>query len=112
MRGAICLQTPTVFWLGGGTFFALLLNENGVNDVREAVHTAESLVPEPRAFEVEMAIKKLKRHKSPGIDQIPAEFLKAGSGTVCPEIHKKTKLRGFSPRANHTDRAAAAGRRS
>ena len=24
----------------------------------------------------------------------------------------KTKLRGFSPRANHTDRAAAAGRRS
>jgi len=23
-----------------------------------------------------------------------------------------TKLRGFSPRANHTDRAAAAGRRS
>ena len=26
-------------------------------------------------------------------------------------IHKK-KLRGFSPRANHTDRAAAAGRRS
>ena len=26
--------------------------------------------------------------------------------------HLKTKLRGFSPRANHTDRAAAAGRRS
>ena len=27
--------------------------------------------------------------------------------------HKtKTKLRGFSPRANHTDRAAAAGRQS
>jgi len=25
---------------------------------------------------------------------------------------KLTKLRGFSPRANHTDRAAAAGRRS
>ena len=24
----------------------------------------------------------------------------------------KTKLRGFSPRANHTDRAAAAGRQS
>jgi hypothetical protein len=24
----------------------------------------------------------------------------------------KNKLRGFSPRANHTDRAAAAGRRS
>jgi hypothetical protein len=25
---------------------------------------------------------------------------------------KKTKLRGLSPRANYTDRAAAAGRRS
>jgi hypothetical protein len=28
-----------------------------------------------RAFEVEMAIEKLKRYKSPGIDQIPAEFI-------------------------------------
>jgi hypothetical protein len=35
-------------------------------------------VPEPSAFEVEMAIEKLKRHKSPGIDKIPAEFIKAG----------------------------------
>jgi len=58
--------------------FALLLNENGVNDVRQAVHTAEPLVSVPCAFEVEMAIEKLKRHKSPGIDQTPAEFLKAG----------------------------------
>jgi hypothetical protein len=31
-------------------------------------------VPEPSAFEVELAIEKLKkRHKSPGIDQIPAK---------------------------------------
>jgi len=28
------------------------------------------------------------------------------------DAETKTKLRGFSPRANHTDRAAAAGRRS
>jgi hypothetical protein len=27
-------------------------------------------IHEPNAFEVEMAIEKLKRHKSPGIDQI------------------------------------------
>jgi len=27
-------------------------------------------------------------------------------------LKKKTKLRGLSPRANYTDRAAAAGRRS
>jgi hypothetical protein len=48
--------------------FSQLLNVHGVNDVRQTeVHTAEPLVPEPSAFEVEMAIEKLKRHKSPGI---------------------------------------------
>jgi hypothetical protein len=29
-------------------------------------------VPEPSAFEIEMAIEKLKGQKSPGIYQIPA----------------------------------------
>jgi hypothetical protein len=61
--------------------FSQLLNIHGVNDVRQTeVHTAEPLVPEPTAFEVEMAIEKLKRHKSPGIDQIPAEVIKDGVG--------------------------------
>jgi hypothetical protein len=41
---------------------------------------AEPLVPETSAFEVEMAIVKLKSHKSPGIDQIPAELITAGVG--------------------------------
>jgi len=35
-----------------------------------------------------LAIEKLKRHKSPGIDQIPAELIKAGSGKIRFEIHK------------------------
>jgi hypothetical protein len=35
-------------------------------------------VPEPSDSEVEMAIEKLKRNKSPGTDQIPAELIKAG----------------------------------
>ena len=35
-------------------------------------------MPEPSAFEFELAIEKLKSHKSPGIDQIPAELIKAG----------------------------------
>jgi hypothetical protein len=39
-------------------------------------------VPEPRAFEVEMTIEKLKRYKSPGIDQIPAELIKAGGSKI------------------------------
>jgi hypothetical protein len=32
-------------------------------------------VPEPSAFEFEMAIGKLKGHKSPRSDQIPAELI-------------------------------------
>jgi len=44
--------------------------------------------PKPNAFEVEMFAEKLKRHKSPGIDQIPAELIKAMGGTIHSEIHK------------------------
>jgi len=49
--------------------FSQLLNVHGVSDVRQTdIHTAEPLVPQPSTFEVEMAIEKLKRHRSPGID--------------------------------------------
>jgi hypothetical protein len=43
---------------------------------------------EPSSSEVEIAIEKLKRYKSPGIDQIPAELLQAGGNTIRSEIHK------------------------
>jgi hypothetical protein len=36
----------------------------------------------------EVAIEKLKSHKSPGIDQIPAELIKAGGRTIRFAIHK------------------------
>ena len=53
--------------------FTQLLNLLGFNDVRQAeTHTAKSLVPEQSGFAVEMAIEKLKRHKSSGADQIPS----------------------------------------
>ena len=52
------------------------------------IHTAESLVPEPSAFEVEVAIEKLKSHKSPGVDQISAELFEAGGLTICGEIRR------------------------
>ena len=52
------------------------------------IPTAEPLVPEPSAFEVELAIDKLKSHKSPGFDEIPAELIKAGGGKIFLEIHK------------------------
>ena len=45
-------------------------------------------MPEPSAFEVEMATEILKRHKPPGIDSITAELMKAGGRTFCSEIHK------------------------
>ena len=62
---------------------------HGANDVRQTeLHTAELLVPEPSAFEIELAIEKLISHVSPDIDQIPAEFIKAGGRTIRYEIHK------------------------
>jgi len=45
-------------------------------------------VPEPSAFEVELSIENLKSHRSPGIDQIPAELIKAGGQTIHPVIHE------------------------
>ena len=40
------------------------------------------------AFELEFAIEKLKSSKSPGIDQIPTELIKAGDRTIDSEIHQ------------------------
>jgi len=52
------------------------LNVHGVNGVRQTgVHTADTLVSEPTAFEVEIAVGKPKRHKLPGTDRIPAELI-------------------------------------
>ena len=62
---------------------------HGVSDINhKVIHTAEQLVPEPSAFEFELAIEKLKSHKSPGIDQIPAELIKEGGRIIRHEIHK------------------------
>jgi len=70
-------------------YFSQLFNVHGGKDVGQAeIHTAEPLVPEPSASEVELAIDKLKSHKSPGIDQIPAELIKAGGRKICLEIHE------------------------
>ena len=58
-------------------YFSHLFNVHWVKDVEQTeIHTAEPLVPEPSASKVELAIDKLKSHKSPGIDQIPAELIK------------------------------------
>jgi hypothetical protein len=49
-------------------YFCQLLNvQRGGGDIRQTeIQTAEPFVPEPSNSEVEVAIGKLKRHKSPG----------------------------------------------
>jgi len=69
--------------------FFKFFNVQRVNDVRQKeIYTAEPLVPEPSAFEVEMAIEYLKRHVSPGTDQVPEETITAGRSSTRSEIHK------------------------
>ena len=76
-------------------YFSQLFNVHGVKDVGHAeIHTAEPLVTEPSVSEVELAIDKLKSHKSPGIDQIPAELIIAGGKKIYLEIHKLLFLFG------------------
>jgi hypothetical protein len=69
--------------------FCYLFNVHRVSEVRQTeVHTAEPLVPEPSACEVDMVIEKEKGQNSPGVDKIPAELIKAGGRRICYEIHK------------------------
>jgi len=77
--------------------FFQLLNVHRVNDVRQTeIQTSELLVPEPSAFDFEMATEKPpppppplpKKHKSQGTDKIPTELIKAGDRTIHSEIHK------------------------
>jgi hypothetical protein len=73
--------------------FCQLLNVQGAAGVRQPeMPTAEPFVPEPSVSEIEVASGKLKRYKSPGVDQIPAEIIQAGGETVRSEIHKLIKL--------------------
>jgi hypothetical protein len=65
------------------------LNLHNVSDVRQIkVYTAEPLVPGSSHLEVEIAIAKLKKYKSPGSDQIPAELIQAGGEMLLSAIHK------------------------
>ena len=50
----------------------------GLMMLSREIYTAEPLVPEKSAFDVELAIEKLKCHEPPGTEQIPVELNKAG----------------------------------
>jgi hypothetical protein len=78
------LQTPAVFWIVGVNVSVSYVMYRGITEI----HTAEPPVPDPSAFEFEMAVEKLKRHTLPGIDEIPAELINAGGTTIRSENHK------------------------
>jgi hypothetical protein len=70
-------------------YFSQLLNVHNVSDVGQIeVHTVEPLVPGPSRLEVEIAIAKLIKYKSPGSDQIPVELIQAGGEILLSAIHK------------------------
>jgi hypothetical protein len=78
-------------WILNGwkNYFSQLLNVHDVTDFRKVeVHMAEPLVPGPSRLEVEIVIAELKKYKSPGSDQIPAELIQAGGEILLSEIHK------------------------
>jgi hypothetical protein len=61
-----------------------------VNDIWQIeMQTVEPLVPEPHSFGVEISTDKLKKYKSPGIDQITAEPSQAGGNKLLSGIHSK-----------------------
>jgi hypothetical protein len=70
-------------------YYSHLLNVHNVRDVRQTeVHTAEPLVPSLSRLEAEIAIAKLKKHISPGSDEIPTELTQAGGEILLSAIHK------------------------
>jgi len=77
----------TVFWEDGGNFLSSMeCTVHGDSDVRQT-EIRKALMPEPSAFDFEMAVEKLNRHKSPGTDQIPTGLIRAGGRTIRSEIH-------------------------
>jgi len=82
MRRVMLLQSPSIFWLCGGTVSLSSLVYMGLVILDRQKYTAEPLVPEPSAFEYEMAIGKIKK------TQITAELIKAKGGKIRYGIHK------------------------
>jgi hypothetical protein len=89
MKMEICLRIPHNILKRWKYYFSQLLNVHNVSDVRQIeVHMAEPLVPGPSRLEVDIAIGKLKKYKSSGSDQIPAELIQAGGKILLSVIHK------------------------
>jgi hypothetical protein len=58
--------------------FSQPINAHWVNEVRQAkIYTAGAPLTEQSDDGVDVAIEKLKRHKSPGMDQVPYKVIEA-----------------------------------
>jgi len=90
----IYLQNPTVFWLSVQTISLSYLSYMAHLGLQRhlggcmGLIVSDTAVSRASAFEVELAIEKLKSHKSPDIDQTPAELVKKGGRTISPDICK------------------------
>jgi hypothetical protein len=83
MRGAIFLWILKKKLTRWKNYFCQVLNLQGAGAIRQTeIHTAEPFVPESSAAEFEKAIRKIKRYKAPGSDQIPSELIQAGWGDI------------------------------
>ena len=70
-------------------YFSRLFNVDRVKDVFQAeINTVVPLLIEPSSSEFELAIGKLTTHKSPSIDQIPADLIETGCRKIHLQIHK------------------------
>jgi hypothetical protein len=85
----ICLQIYNNIFNMWKNYFLKLLNVHNSSDFRQIeVHMTEPLVLGPSRLEVEIAIAKFGKYKSPGSDQILAELIQAGGEKLLSEIHK------------------------
>jgi hypothetical protein len=71
---------------------------HGFNVRQTKIHTAEPLVPESGAYELEMTITNIIRHQSPGTDKISAELVKERGRTIA--VRSITLLIRFVIRRN------------
>ena len=87
-KGDLVTDFNTIL-IGWRNHFSQLFSVHGVNDVRQRkIHSAEPLVPESSAFEVEMAIVKPKNTKHLVLTITQKKLIKAGGRTIRSEIHK------------------------
>jgi hypothetical protein len=64
------------------------LNVHRVSDVRQIeIHTAEPLVPDPSPFNFEFAVANMKRYKSQGSYDIPAEVIQPEGEILRSNFH-------------------------